>query len=322
MTINLVESEADGMAMEVAEVNQEEAGCSKAPGVSKAPKGNSNLHIVEIVEIGYSTSSETRSSSSSLSSSSSTSSDPDDIPLSKMYSTLNKDLSPSPSTKTSKKPDYDTFVPMYPSVEERLIGLQQRRIDACIHLPADHPLQPPMIEPIQSLPANINVSSSTPNSPTKTTPTTETHAPLLIPDLEKHYLVELPGYVSNQEKTSDITFDEVVKESPQQHEPNQEMASTTNLDSFLIPEPIPEQSVPELVVPEQPGSELSAPEQVINSQSTTTNTPTEPETSVNDQPSSSNLEIQPVAPAKTNVPSPPTLFLNSTVLANVCENIF
>ena len=43
---------------------------------------------------------------------------------------------------------------MYPFVEERLIGLQQRRIDACIHLPADHPLQPPMIDPIQFVPAD------------------------------------------------------------------------------------------------------------------------------------------------------------------------
>ena len=111
-------------------------------------------------------------------------------------------------------------------------------------------------------------------------------------------------------------------ESPQQHEPDQEMASTTNLDFILFPEPVPEQSVPKLVVPEQPGSELSALEQVTNNQSTTINTPTEPETSVNDQPSSSNLAIQPVPPAKTNVPSPPTLFLNSTILANVCENIF
>jgi len=87
---------------------------------------------------------------------------------------------------------------MYPSVEERLIGLQQRRIDACIHLPVDHPLQPPMIEPFQSLPtntegaddhtrtypANINVSSSTPNSATQTTPTSETLEPSIIPDLE------------------------------------------------------------------------------------------------------------------------------------------
>jgi len=75
---------------------------------------------------------------------------------------------------------------MCPSIEERLIGLQQRRIDACIHLPADHPLQPPAIELIQSLPAdaegvddhtrtylaNINVSSSEPISQTQTTQTT------------------------------------------------------------------------------------------------------------------------------------------------------
>jgi len=70
-------------------------------------------------------------------------------------------------------------------------------------------------------------------------------------------------------------------ESPQQHKPNQEMASTTNLDSVFIPE-----HVLDLVVPEQLTSE-----QVIFSQSTTTNTPTEPETSVNDQSSSSNLTI-------------------------------
>jgi len=42
----------------------------------------------------------------------------------------------------------------------------------------------------------------------------------------------------------------------------------------------------------------------------------------NDQPSTSNLIIQPCAPAKTNVPSPPTLFLDSTILPDVCENIF
>jgi len=89
------------------------------------------------------------------------------------------------------------------------------------------------------------------------------------------------------------------------------MTSTTNIDfvpisdSFL--EPVPE---------------LSVPEQVINNQSSTTNTIAEPETSQNDQPSSSNLAIQPVSPAKPNVPSPPTLFLDSTILVDVCENIF
>jgi len=44
--------------------------------------------------------------------------------------------------------------------------------------------------------------------------------------------------------------------------------------------------------------------------------------SINDQPSSSNLAIQPCAPSKTNVPSPPTLFLDSTILADMCENNF
>jgi len=107
-------------------------------------------------------------------------------------------------------------------------------------------------------------------------------------------------------------------ECPPQHEPNQEMASTTNTNSVLIPE-IP---VPELVLPEQTASEQSDTELTINSQSPTTNTHVEPETYINDQPSSSNLAIQPIAPAKRNVPSSPTLFLHSTILANVCEGIF
>jgi len=185
-----------------------------------------------------------------------------------------------------------------------------------------------MIEPIQSLladgegvddhtrtdPANINVSSFIPNSPTQITQTVEAS---IIPDLENHYAGELPSYVSNQEKASDIASDEVMTESPQQHEPNQQMASKTYLDSVLISE-----FVPELTVREQPVYELSAPKQVINNQPSTTNTPTEPETSVNDQPSSSNLAIQLVAPSKTNVPSPPTIFLDSSILASVCENIF
>jgi len=61
--------------------------------------------------------------------------------------------------------------------------MQQRRIDVCKNLPDDHPLQPPMIDPIQFVPAdaegaddhtgtdiaNIDVSSSQPNSLIQTT---------------------------------------------------------------------------------------------------------------------------------------------------------
>ncbi len=104
---------------------------------------------------------------------------------------------------------------MYPSVEERLIGLQQRRINACIHILADHPLQPLVIEAIQSIPAdaqsvddhigtksaNINVSSPHPTSPTQTTPTTETSEPSIIQNLVDHYSGELPEYELNLEKS-------------------------------------------------------------------------------------------------------------------------
>jgi len=313
--------------MEATEVVYEEEGCSEAPDASEALEGNSNSHTpAEIITVKSSSYHESRSSSASLSSYSSTSSDTDDVPLNKVYTNLYKSLSPSPLTKTHKKPDYDTFVPMYPSVEERLIGLQQRRINACIHLLADHPLQPLVIEAIQSIPAdaesvddhigtksaNINVSSPHPTSPTQTTPTTETSEPSIIQNLVDHYSGELPEYESNLEKASDIASDEVMTEIPQQHEPNQDMTSSTNLDYVLILEP----------VPEQPVLELSVPKQIILNQQQTTNTSTEPETSINDQPSSSNLAILPVAPAKTNVPSPPTLFLDSTILADVSENIF
>jgi len=70
--------------------------------------------------------------------------------------------------------------------------------------------------------------------------------------------------VSNLEKASDITSNEVMTEIPQQHEPNQEMAFSTNQDPVLISEP-----VPELVVPEQLVPELSVPEHVkLNHQPT------------------------------------------------------
>jgi len=187
--------------MEATKVVHEEVGCSEAPDASEAPEGNSNSHTpAKIIIVESSSSPESRSSSASLSSSSSTSSETNDVPLNKVYTNLNKSLSLSPSTKTHKKPDYDTFVPMYPSIEERLTGLQQRRIDACFHLPADHPLQPPVIEAIQSIPtdaegvddhigtesANINVSSPHLTSPTQTTPTTETSEPSIIQNLVDH----------------------------------------------------------------------------------------------------------------------------------------
>jgi len=302
----LTATEAKVLALVTSEEAQEgNIVASEALDSSEAPEGISEtLHTdVEIVELRSSSSSDIRSTSPS-SSSSTTSSDPDDIHLSKVYLTLNKALSPSPSTKTTKKPD-DTFVPMYPSVEERLISMQQRRIDACKHLPADHPLQPPVIEPIQFIPAATEgesdcvgtdladtiVSSSTPNTPP--TQTIEISEPSIISNLESHYSGELPGYVSNSQIASDIASDEVMTECPPQHTLNSEMATSTNNDFVLIHEIL----VHELTVPEQT---LLLNKMHMNS----------PQTGSQQQPTFMNLKpsqmTNPVAPAKTNVPTPPT----------------
>jgi len=56
-----------------------------------------------------------------------------------------------------QKPDNDTFVPMYTSVEERIHDMQQRRINDCVRLPVDPHLQPPMIEPLKSIPTDVEV---------------------------------------------------------------------------------------------------------------------------------------------------------------------
>jgi len=81
----------------------------------------------------------------------------DNIPLDRVYANLQNRLSPSSSTKHQKKPDHDTFVHMYPYVEERIHDMQQRRINVCVRLPINHPLQPPMIEPLQSIPVDAEV---------------------------------------------------------------------------------------------------------------------------------------------------------------------
>ena len=87
--------------------------------------------------------------------------------------------------------------------------MQHRRIDACKYLPADHPLQPPVIEAIQFIPTDAegasdpvgtylvtesNVSSK-PNSPiNQNIDTSETS---ILSNLESHYSGELHEYVSN-----------------------------------------------------------------------------------------------------------------------------
>jgi hypothetical protein len=158
--------------------------------------------------------------------------------------------------------------------------------------------------------------------------------------LVSHYFGELPGVEPNLQRTSEVASDKVASESPQQQAPK----SQTTLTNISTPELV----VPELAVPEQPVPEkttyLSNPETVSehdfmitleasddemeikieksvpNQPSTSNQTPT----SISSQPSSSShLAIQSVAPTKpSKVPSPPTIFLDSTLLTDVCEKIF
>jgi len=131
------------------------------------------------------------SASLSYSTSTSNSSDLDDVPLNKIYTTINKSL--SPSTKLKKKPSDETFEPMYPSVLERIGEMSQIRVDVCTRLPVDHPLQPPMIEPIQSLPADAEgvdepIGSESANISESSHPksTTQTIEPSVLDDLVNH----------------------------------------------------------------------------------------------------------------------------------------
>jgi hypothetical protein len=116
------------------------------------------------------------------------------------------------------------------------------------------------------------------------------------------------------------------------------MASTTCLDistpEQLVPKQVVSLSIPETVT--EPDfmitSEASDVEdEQLNSSSTliVKSIPDQPSktsfqtpTSTDNQPSSSNLALQRCAPTKPSVTSPPTLFLDSTILADVCENIF
>jgi len=116
-------------------------------------------------------------------------------------------------------------------------------------------------------------------------------------------------------------------ESPQHQTPNSPINKFIPASEILVPElNVPEQTTSEQSslehnASEQTASDQNASELTTQSQSSTINIH-ESKHPTNDQPSTSNLAIQPIKPARTNVPSPPTMFLNSTILSHVCESIF
>jgi len=66
-------------------------------------------------------------------------------------------------------------------------------------------------------------------------PTTQTCDPSILDELANQYQGELPGFEPNLERASEIAYEEVVSEIPQQYEPNLEMASNTCSDLIIHP---------------------------------------------------------------------------------------
>jgi len=118
-----------------------EAATSEAAASRGNPDVSNSANIIE-VEFGSETSIHSQDSS-----------DLDDVTLSLIY----KDISPS----TKPKQNTTQFEPVYPAVLISLGKMSQRRVDICNKLPADHPLQPPIIEPLNIAPADTHTSTST-----------------------------------------------------------------------------------------------------------------------------------------------------------------
>ncbi|XP_024641752.1 uncharacterized protein DDB_G0284459-like [Medicago truncatula] len=142
---------------------------------------------------------------SSPSSSSSSSTDSDDITLSQRYK---KPLPKSKTTKTSNQPQKSSFGPS--NIDERTISLSERRIEVCKKLPADHPLQPPVIQALNVIYPEQS-SSQTPSSDIP-----EPSSPSTLFSLEKH----LGGEMSvTPQKASKTVPEKTVVENQQPPSP-------------------------------------------------------------------------------------------------------
>jgi len=112
---------------------------------------------------------------------------------------------------------------MYPYVEESIHDMQNRRINDCVRLPANPPLQPPLIEPLQFVPVDAEVvddqtRSESANHKVSLSPSnlsTQTSEPSVLDNLVNHYSGELTGYESNLERASKLASEvSYVKKPP------------------------------------------------------------------------------------------------------------
>jgi len=114
----------------------------------------------------------------------------------------------------------------------------------CQRLPTNHPLQPPFIQPLQTIPGDVEFASeqAKPESDIPETstssqskPSSQISDPSVLEELANHYKGELPDFEPNLEIASKIVPDMPVSESSQQHQPNLEMAINTYSELIIHP---------------------------------------------------------------------------------------
>jgi len=162
-------------------------------------------------------------------------------------------------------------------------------------------------------------SNSQPKSPTKLS------EPNVLDQLVSHYSGELPEVESELQKASEVASDEVASESAQHQTPEPQTVSTKiqiipeYIESTSCTEEVSEPEATEMEIDMTNSFSTSASDDMSETNISTT-IPTIP---TYNQSSSSNLAIQPISPPKpAKIPFPPTMYLDSSLLADVYENIF
>ena len=213
-------------------------------------------------------------------------SDHDDMPLGQRIYLL-----PKPSQKP--KP----FEPVYPTILQSIWEMSQKRVDICNRLPADHPFQPPVVEPLNMIAVDTHTTTSTESpirnnpKPSQSSDLPHCESPLNLFSLERHLggeLMETPQKATKSapEKT-DLVNQQPPKATQQIHsEPSSSQTSsqtqTQTQTQMTIPESVIEAVVEEsvLVIDSEPAVSIPESEHTQNLPLTTS-----------DQPSSSNIQI-------------------------------
>ena len=118
-----------------------------------------------------------------------TSDDIADLDLSSLSSSSHTSSTPSPSNHNSCA----EYVPMYPSVLDRLNNLVQRYINVGQRLPKGHWARPGFLNPIQTIAPDFDIPT------TSNQPTIQSSDPLILEELANHYTSELPDFAKPRE---------------------------------------------------------------------------------------------------------------------------